>query len=63
MYYISHIGVEPSEQGKGLASGLIRHIVDRAHGEGVPVSLLTMNGTTVSTLPQLGKREYVQNSR
>lgn len=48
MYYISHLGVEESARGQGLGSALVRHIVDKAHREGVPVCLLTMTEKNVS---------------
>lgn len=48
MYYVSHLGVDASARGQGLGTALIRHIVKRAHGEDVPVCLLTMTEKNVS---------------
>ena len=35
-YYLSMLGVEPAAQGRGLGSRLLRPMLDRMDGEGVP---------------------------
>lgn len=47
-YYISHLGTAPDREKKGLAGGMIRELVARAHGEGKPVTLVTMTPELVS---------------
>ncbi|BEI85422.1 hypothetical protein CcaverHIS002_0508230 [Cutaneotrichosporon cavernicola] len=54
MYYISHLGVEESARGKGLARALIAHVVDRARAEGLPVCLLTMTEKNEALYRHLG---------
>jgi GNAT superfamily N-acetyltransferase len=39
--YLSILGVEPSRQGQGLGSALIRPMVERADAEGLPCYLET----------------------
>lgn len=48
-YYISHLGTAPEMERRGLAGGMIRELVERAHGEGREVTLVTMTPELVST--------------
>ncbi|CAK9781055.1 hypothetical protein CC85DRAFT_310592 [Cutaneotrichosporon oleaginosum] len=54
MYYVSHLGVETCARGRGVGSALIRHIVDKARAEGVPVCLLTMTEKNEALYRHLG---------
>ncbi|GMK57935.1 hypothetical protein CspeluHIS016_0407690 [Cutaneotrichosporon spelunceum] len=42
MFYISHIGVAPSAQGRGVGAGFCNYMVARGRATGIPVSLLTV---------------------
>ncbi|MEX2446611.1 MAG: GNAT family N-acetyltransferase [Dehalococcoidia bacterium] len=35
-FYLLTVGVDPSAQGRGIASSLIRHVLDRCDREGIP---------------------------
>ena len=43
-WYLAFLGVEPSEQGKGLGSALMRPVLSRCDTEGMPAYLETSNG-------------------
>jgi GNAT superfamily N-acetyltransferase len=42
-WYLAFVGVEPSEQGRGLGSALLRPVRDRCDAEGVPAYLESSN--------------------
>jgi ribosomal protein S18 acetylase RimI-like enzyme len=42
-WYLAFLGVEPSEQGKGLGSALLRPVLNRCDAEGMPAYLETSN--------------------
>lgn len=42
-WYLAFLGVEPSEQGKGLGGALLRPVLNRCDAEGVPAWLETSN--------------------
>lgn len=48
IYYISHIGVTPNAQGKGVGKAFCEYAVSRGREEGIAVSLLTMTARHVS---------------
>lgn len=48
MFYISHLGVAPAAQGRGVGSALCEYIVARGRAEGVPVGLVATKESLVS---------------
>jgi GNAT superfamily N-acetyltransferase len=49
-WYLAFLGVEPSEQGRGVGSALLRPVLDRAAAEGAPAWLETAtSGISPST--------------
>lgn len=56
MYYISHIGIVPTAQGKGLGGLCLEYMVNRGKEEGKNVSLLTMTPRHVSGLKSAWRR-------
>ena len=42
-WYLAFLGIEPSEQGKGFGSALLRPVLDRCDADGVPAWLETSN--------------------
>ena len=42
-WYLAFLGIEPSEQGKGLGSALLRPVLERCDSEGTPAYLETSN--------------------
>jgi GNAT superfamily N-acetyltransferase len=45
---LDQIGVDPSAQGSGIGSALVRHVVEEAASEGLPVALWTDSQENVS---------------
>ncbi|CAN5905733.1 GNAT family N-acetyltransferase [soil metagenome] len=55
-WYLAFLGVEPSEQGKGLGSALLRPVLNRCDAEGVPAWLETTNERNLSLYERHGFR-------
>ncbi|BEI86467.1 hypothetical protein CcaverHIS002_0607540 [Cutaneotrichosporon cavernicola] len=54
IFYISHIGVSPSAQGRGVGTALVNYMVARGKAMGIPVSLLTMTEGHVKYYKKFG---------
>ena len=46
-WYLAMIGVDPSQQGRGLGSGLLQHHLERVDREGLPAYLESSNPANV----------------
>ena len=55
-WLLDFVGVEPSRQGRGLGTALVRHGLARAHAEGSPADLLTGTAEHVAYYERLGFR-------
>lgn len=55
LFYVSHLGISPAAQGKGVGTALCEYIVRRGREAGVAVSLVTMSERHVSVLAE-GRR-------
>ncbi|WP_298669676.1 N-acetyltransferase [uncultured Methanofollis sp.] len=55
-HYLFFIGVDPTHQGKGYASRLIRPMLDRLQREGLPSYLVTQNEQNVALYEHYGFR-------
>jgi ribosomal protein S18 acetylase RimI-like enzyme len=53
-FYLEYIGVLPSAQGQGVASKLIRPLIEKADSEGVIVYLETVNRSNVALYQHYG---------
>ncbi|CAK9782644.1 unnamed protein product [Cutaneotrichosporon oleaginosum] len=54
LFYISHIGVTPAAQGRGVGAGFCRYMVARGRAMRTPVSLLTMTEGHVKYYQRFG---------
>jgi ribosomal protein S18 acetylase RimI-like enzyme len=55
-WYLSLLGVAPDEQGKGYASLLMRHMVEKLEADKMPAYLDTQNARNVSIYERFGFR-------
>jgi GNAT superfamily N-acetyltransferase len=53
---LAWLGVEPGQQGRGIASTLVRHVITRADAEGVACQLFTFAPRNVPIYEHLGFR-------
>lgn len=53
-WYLSLLGVEPNQKGKGLATGLLRPMLEQADEQGLPCYLDTHNPNNVSLYQRFG---------
>ncbi|KLT43947.1 hypothetical protein CC85DRAFT_283990 [Cutaneotrichosporon oleaginosum] len=63
LFYISHIGVTPAAQGRGVGAGFCRYMVARGRAMRTPVSLLTMTEGHVSVLGRVKRRRGMKEKR